>query len=138
MMTDRGIDTGDMLLQREVPILPTETGGELTDRLAEEGAALLLETLRSMEQGTLKRVPQDEAAMTYDPKLEKSLGCVCWEKSAFLVARQIMALNPWPGASVPYGDGRLKLLRAEVTEGSGEAGTVIVSDPKNGLVVACG
>ena len=60
MMTDKGIDTGDMLLKRSVEIGPQETCGELTERLSHVGAALLIETLRGLEDGTLQRVPQDD------------------------------------------------------------------------------
>ena len=138
MMMDAGIDTGDMLLQRAVDILPGETAGELTERLSHVGGELLLETLRQLEAGTLERIPQDHANMTYDPKLTKEMGIVDWTKSAKEIVNQIHGLNPWPGASTAIEGGRLKLIRAEAAEGTGAAGEIIAADPKAGLVVACG
>ena len=138
MMMDRGVDTGDMLLQRAVDILPTETCGELTERLSHVGAELLLETIHQLEAGTLKRIPQDESQMTYDPKLTKEMGVVDWTRNAQAIVGQIHGLNPWPGASTAWEGGRLKLLRAEATQGSGTPGEILLADAKNGLVVACG
>ena len=71
MFTDKGIDTGDMLLRSAVDILPGETCGELTARLSKLGAQVLTDTLNALEAGALTRVPQDESAMTYDPMLTK-------------------------------------------------------------------
>lgn len=138
MMTERGIDTGDMLLKAETPISPDETAGELTERLSRIGASLLLDTLRALEDGTLRRVPQDEAQMTYDPMLDKQMGVIDWSADAAAVARQVMGLNPWPGASTAWQDGRLKLHRACAVEGCGQPGEVLTADPKQGLVIACG
>lgn len=75
--------------------------------------------------------------MTYDPKLDKAMGGMIWTGNAFMNVRKIHALNPWPGASVPYQGGRLKLLRAEEAEGRGMPGEILASDVKNGLVIAC-
>ena len=138
MMMDAGIDTGDMLLQRAVDILPGETAGELTERLSHVGGELLLETLKQLEAGTLKRIPQNHEEMTYDPKLTKEMGIVDWTKSAAEIVNQVHGLNPWPGASTAMEGGRLKLIRAEAAEGTGAAGEIIAADPKAGLVVACG
>ena len=138
MYMAEGMDTGDMLLQRAVDILPTETCGELTERLSHVGAELLLETIHQLEAGTLKRIPQDESQMTYDPKLTKEMGVVDWTRNAQAIVGQIHGLNPWPGASTAWEGGRLKLLRAEATQGSGTPGEILLADAKNGLVVACG
>lgn len=138
MMMDKGIDTGDMLLKSATDVLPGETAGELTLRLSEMGARLLLDTLRSLEAGTLERIPQDESLMTYDPMLDKSMGVIDWSMAAKDVVNRVHGLNPWPGCSTAWQGGRLKILRAAVREGAGQAGEVIVSDPKAGLIVACG
>ena len=140
MLTDKGIDTGAMLLRRETERLPQETCGELTERLSRIGAELLIETLAAMEAGTLAPVPQDEAAMTYEPMLNKEMGRVAWEESAWAVADRILALNPWPCCAAETDAGRLKLLRALPLAGSPEAapGTVLTADPKQGLTIACG
>ncbi|MCH5286341.1 MAG: methionyl-tRNA formyltransferase [Christensenellaceae bacterium] len=138
MMMDKGIDTGDMLLKSATPIRPGETCGELTERLSEMGAALLLDTLRALENGSLTRVPQDEAQMTYDPMLTKDMGVIDWAMPAAVIVNRVHGLNPWPGCSTAFEGGRLKLLRAEVAEGSGQPGEVLVADAKNGLIIAAG
>lgn len=138
MMTDKGIDTGDMLLKAETPYIKGETAGELTVRMAELGANLLIDTLKKMEEGTLERIPQDHASMTYDPMLTKEMGVIDWAHSAADIVNRIHGLNPWPGCSTAIEGGRLKLLRAEVAEGVGQPGEIIVANPKQGLVIAAG
>ena len=142
MMMDRGIDTGDMLLRAETEIGETETCGELTERLSRIGAELLAETLSSLEAGTLRRIPQDESKMTYDPMLNREMGEVDFRRPAALVRGQINGLNPWPCAGVNWQGERLKLLRAAVAETEAPAGSrpgeVLVSSPKDGLILACG
>ena len=138
MMMDKGIDTGDMLLKSATEILPGETAGELTVRLSQMGAELLLETMRALENGTLERIPQDESKMTYDPMLDKQMGVIDWAMSAADIVNRIHGLNPWPGCSTAYQGGRLKLLRAEAAEGTGAPGEIIGADAKAGLTIACG
>ena len=138
MMMDKGIDTGDMLLKSATPIQSGETAGELTLRLSQLGADLLLETLHALENGTLVRILQDESQMTYDPMLVKQMGIIDWTMDARSIVNRIHGLNPWPGCSTAWQDGRLKLLRATVTEGSGAAGEIIGADAKAGLTIACG
>ena len=116
MMMDAGIDTGDILLQEETIIGESETCGELTERLSRIGAELLIRTVREMEAGTLKRIRQNEAEMTYDPMLSKDLGRPDWNREAAAIRGLINGLNPWPCVSVPWDGGRLKLLRAVCTE----------------------
>lgn len=138
MMTDKGIDTGDMLLKAEAPYIKGETAGELTIRMADMGAKLLIETLKKLEDGTLVRIPQDHENMTYDPMLTKEMGIIDWTYSAVDIVNRIHGLNPWPGCSTAVEGGRLKLLRAEVAQGSGQPGEIITADPKVGLVIAAG
>lgn len=138
MMMDEGIDTGDMLLKAETDILPTETCGELTERLSRIGAELLTRTLDELEAGTLKRIPQNEAEMTYDPMLNKAMGIPDFSRDAAKVRGLINGLNPWPCVSVPLDGERIRLLRADTADGSGTAGTVLKADPRSGLVIACG
>ena len=138
MFTDAGVDTGDMALKAETPIGELETAGELTERLAEIGANLLIETLKKLEEGTLVRIPQDHENMTYDPMLTKEMGVIDWSQSAADIVNRIHGLNPWPGCSTAVEGGRLKLLRAEVAQGAGQPGEIIVADPKQGLAIAAG
>lgn len=138
MYMDAGIDTGDLLLQKKTEIGETETCGELTERLSRIGADLLIRTLTELETGTLKRTPQDESRMSYDPMLEKTMSVVSFSESSERVRGMINGLNPWPCVTVPFGGDRLKLLRAACAEGTGSPGTVIQADPREGLVIACG
>lgn len=143
MYTDRGVDTGDMLLRREVEILKGETAGELTLRLADVGAQVLIDTISALAKGTLKRIPQNEEDATYQPMLSKEEGLIDWTKSARDIANLILGVNPWPGAYTPYGGGVLKLWRAQpmdCPEGAQDApcGSVILSDKRMGLAVKCG
>ena len=138
MMTDKGIDTGDMLLKAETPYIKGETAGELTVRMADLGAELLIATLKKLEDGTLVRTPQDHENMTYDPMLTKEMGVIDWTHAAKVIVDRIHGLNPWPGCSTAIPGGRLKLLRAEVAEGDGQPGEIIAADPKKGLIIAAG
>lgn len=140
MLTDVGMDTGDMLLKKETEIGELETAGELTERLSHIGAELLIETLKEYPFGGLQPVKQDEALATYQPMLKKEDGHIDWTLSAEEIACRIRGLNPWPCAYTDFEKGRLKLYLARpcASEGSGEPGEVMVSDGKTGLKIACG
>lgn len=140
MLTEAGIDTGDMLLRRETPIGALETAGELTDRLSRIGAELLVETLKGYLSGEISPIPQDSALSTYEPMLTKEMGHIDWTQPAEKIARQVRGLNPWPCAYTDSSAGRLKLYLAQPLDGTSDAqpGTVIASSAKEGLVVACG
>lgn len=139
MLTDAGMDTGAMLLKSETEIGELETAGELTERLSRIGAELLLETLKRYP-GELKPRPQDEAQASYQPMLKKEMGKINWHDSAEKIARQVRGLNPWPCAYTENENGRVKIYLAAVCpqDFAAEAGTVVVSDPKQGLKIACG
>ena len=140
MMTDAGIDTGDMLLREETDILPEETAEELSARLSKIGAETLLRTLRALEAGTLVRTPQDESAASYYPMLDKELGRMDFSRPARELHNQVRGLYPWPGAFAETPSGVLKIWSARAhEEDSGLApGTVARADAKGGLFVACG
>ncbi len=138
MMMDEGIDTGDILLQKGTEIGESETCFELTERLSIIGAELLLQTIRLLEGGKLIRTKQNEAEMTYDPMLSREMGTADLKASADTVRGRINGLNPWPCVSVPFGGERLKFLRAVCVDASGEPGTVVSANPRDGLVIACG
>lgn len=138
MVTFRGIDNGDMLLKAATPIQTGETTAELTERLSHIGADLLIETVKQLEAGTLVRTPQNEAEMTYDPMLSKEMGIIDWTMTAQEIVNRVHGLNPWPGCSTAMAGGRLKILRAATTVGSGAPGEIIMADPKAGLVIAAG
>ena len=140
MLTDAGIDTGDMLVSRTTAIGEMETAGELTERLSGLGAKLLSETLPKYLSGEIVPVKQDESLSSYEPMLKKIMGEIDWTKDAESIACQVRGLNPWPCAYTSMDGGQLKiyLARAVASDVEAEPGTVIVSGPKAGLVVKCG
>ncbi|MBQ7886045.1 MAG: methionyl-tRNA formyltransferase [Clostridia bacterium] len=140
MFTDKGMDTGDILLMKETPIGERENAGELSDRLAVMGAQLLIETIRALEAGTLKRIPQDHDQATYEPKMDKELGRIDWAKTAREIDCLVRGTTPWPGAYTTLGEQTIKVFELNVKEGaaSGQPGEIIAADAKRGLVVSCG
>ena len=139
MQMDAGIDTGDMLEKTEVMLAEDETGGSLFDKLSAAGAALCVQTLAHMEDGTVTRTKQDESQATYAGMIKKNMGIIDWTKPAAETERLIRGLNPWPSAFTALGAKTLKIWKADVLEGgdASQAGTVVVSDKKH-LVVQTG
>ena len=111
---DEGIDTGDILHQERVEIAADETAGELSERLADVGARLLLRTMDDLEAGSLIRIPQDDSGATYAPKMKKGDGTIPWEHEASKVVNHIRGVTPWPGA-LTHMDGRsITVIEARV------------------------
>ena len=144
MWLDDGIDTGDIVYQRYVPIDPEETAGELSDRLANEGAKLLVDSLRAIAAGTAPRHPQDRAAGRYCRKLRKEQGAIDWSADAERVARHVRAVTPWPGARTSWGEIEVTVERARVFDlvardtAPGTVMSAAEAGPSDGPVVACG
>ena len=140
MFTDKGMDTGDILLMERTPIGEKENAGELSDRLSVMGAELLIKTIRELENGTLVRTPQDHEAATYEPKMDKELGRIDWSKSAKEIDFLVRGVTPWPGAFTTLGEQTIKVFELSVRSGepSGEPGQIVFADAKAGLVVSCG
>ena len=127
MMMDEGMDTGDLLLQREIPMGDGETCETLQDRLASAGAQLLFETLEKMKVGNIRPIPQDHSKATYAPPLKKEDGHIDWRKGAREIDRQVRAFNPWPGAFTRWGDQLLKIFKGEIRgrRPTGKEGAVV-------------
>lgn len=102
MEIDAGLDTGPTLLQYETEILPEETAGELTARLADAGAPLVAETLRKLDRGEIKPTPQDDSQATLAPPLRKEHGRINWSLNAQKIHNHIRGLEPWPGAFTTF------------------------------------
>ena len=136
MYMDEGLDTGDILLQRSVEILPNDTGGSLHDRLAQIAPEALLESLRLLSAGNAPRIAQNNARTTYAPKLKREHGLIDWSESAEAIERKIRAYNPWPGAFMKADRQNLKVFSASVVDINGQPGEVLRSDKD--LVVATG
>ena len=139
MQMDAGLDTGAMLLQGKLAIGETETAAELTPRLAELGAELLVETLAKLERGELTPTPQDDAQASHAPILNREDGQVDWSKTATEIFNRQRGFTPFPGCYTFLGDQRLELtgiaVAAEITQL--EPGTVC-EVAKDSFVVACG
>lgn len=113
MQMDEGLDTGDMLLIKEVPLSPDETGGSLFDKLSEAGSALIVEALKALEGSGLTPVPQTGESC-YAPILTKAMGKIDWNQSAVTIERLIRGLNPWPSAYTRCQGKILKIWEAQV------------------------
>lgn len=114
MQMDEGLDTGDILAVREIPIEPDETGGSLFDKLAALGAELLLETLPKVGTGELLPVPQPKESTTaYASMLKKEDGRINWHEAADAIARKVRAFSPWPGAYTEIDGKNLRIWKAE-------------------------
>ena len=139
MYMNEGLDTGDILLQQEVPIAADETGGSLHDKLAIAGAEALVRAIPGILDGSLTPVPQGEMTTPYAKQLTKEMGRLDFSWDAAKLERYIRGLNPWPG-TFSFRDGQmLKIWRAEVCVDSVEEapepaekevlpGTVIAAD----------
>ena len=136
MYMNEGLDTGDVLLQRNVEILPNDTGGSLHDRLAQIAPEALLESLRLVAAGSAPRIAQDNARATYAPKLKREHGLIDWSESAEAVERKIRAYNPWPGAFMKVDRQNLKIFSASVVDLTGRPGEILRSDED--LIIATG
>lgn len=127
MLLDEGMDTGNILLTREVPIGPDETAGELTERLAQDGALLLKETIEGLKSGHIRPVPQDNARATRAPMLKKEDGLIDWSKTPAEIRNHIRAMTPWPGAFTFFEGQPIKIFGARADSAADDAppGTVV-------------
>jgi len=139
MYMDEGLDTGDILVQRTVDILPADTGGSLHDRLVHIAPEALLDSLRMLEKRSAPRIPQDNALATFAPKLSREHGRIDWSEPAELIERKIRAFNPWPGAVMRIstnGTRNLKIFSATIIAFEGKPGEILKR--QNALIVAAG
>ena len=153
MRMDEGLDTGDMIDKVEVAITPEDTGATLHDKLAEAGAALILETLTKLENHTATRTKQDDAQSCYASMLFKEMGQMDFAKSAEELERLIRGLNPWPCAYTEIDGKNVKIYKAKViamddaykTQAQGKVEQTLTFAPgeivevaKKYFVIACG
>jgi methionyl-tRNA formyltransferase len=129
MRMDPGVDTGPILSQRATPIHPNDTGGSLSERLAQLGAELLLDTLPGYLNGLLQPRDQGETGATYAPILKKEEGLIDFSKPADMLERQVRAFNPWPGSFTTWENQILKIHKSHaISEISSRAGEKLVYD----------
>ena len=132
MVMERGLDSGPVLLQRGLAVGPDETAGELSIRLSELGADLVVETLDVWEAGNLTATPQDHALATHAPMLERSLGDLDWGSEALQIHNLVRAFDPWPGTRSDFRGAPVAIKRTEL----GERLCAADSDAKPGQVLS--
>ena len=139
MLMDEGMDTGAMLLQESIPILPDDTAGTLAPRLASLGGRLLVETISRLKAGTITPMTQDHARATLAPLLKKEDGAIDWSTDARSIANRIRGLSPWPGAYTFYGQERWNIWKAAAaqTPAQEQPGTLLAVT-KQSLTVSTG
>jgi methionyl-tRNA formyltransferase len=141
MFMDEGLDTGDILLAKKIPIRRRETGGSLHERLAVLAPEAIAEALALLKKGQAPRVPQNSAAATYAKKLTRENGEINWSATPSEIDRLIRAMNPWPGAYtwLPAEGGTAKKFKIftiiQSSRRSGSPGEIIRAD-KHGILVA--
>lgn len=138
MFTDKGLDTGDILLQEETGIGENENATELTARLSEIGAGLLIRTIKAIEDGSCIRHKQDEAQMSYYPMLKKEMGDIDWNESSGDIVNKVRGLSDWPGTYTTLGGEMFKIHKAVSVQDNSQAlpGTVLKADGR--LIIKAG
>jgi len=137
MLMDDGMDTGPILLKKEIPVLPDDTAGSLHDRLLQPGAELVVETLRRMVEKTIEPQPQNHQDATYTRPLSKEDGRIEWQKDAEFVSRFVRAMNPWPVAfSYLFGE-TIRVWSVKPEGGIGSPGVITVRG-EEGILVGAG
>lgn len=131
------LDTGPVLARAAVPVLYYDTAGTLTAKLAQVGAALLLEALSGWGRGEITPQPQDESAATYVPRFGKGAGEIDWNDAAERIVRLVRAYQPWPGAYTKWGGKRMEIIEAAAVPGEAAAGKVL-SLPGGGISIGTG
>jgi len=139
MQMDEGLDTGDILLTRELSISPDDTAASLAARMAGLGGEALCEALALLHQGQLTATPQNEDQATAAPPLTKEQGLIDWNLPAEVIGCQVRGLDPWPTAYTYLDGRRLRLFKPGVVAGEGaEPPGTILSGDRQGLLIATG
>lgn len=137
MAMDVGLDTGDMLVKEALNIEPGDTASTLHDKLAEQGARLIVDALEKLEKGQLTREKQDDSQACYAAKLSKEEARLDWRLSAVELDRSVRAYHPFPVAQATLCGDTLRIWQARPEAAEGAPGAVLAAD-RQGLLVACG
>ena len=137
MRIDAGLDTGDILLQREIPIGLEDTSETLGPKLASIGADLMAETLRGLENGNVRPTPQDHSRATLAPILKKEDGRMDFARTAYDLFNRLRGFQPWPGAFTVFRGKTLQVHRAQPAQYSTLTPSEIAVDGTH-LFVGCG
>jgi methionyl-tRNA formyltransferase len=136
MRIDAGLDTGDILLQKEIPILPQDTAITLAPRMAAIGADLMVETLCGLQSGKVHSRPQDHAKATLAPILKKEDGEVDFQSTAQEILNRLRGFQPWPGAYTDFRGKNLHIWAAQPVERAAPTAELLVESGR--LIVGCG
>ena len=140
MQMDAGLDTGDMLLTKEVAIEPCDNAGTMHDKLADLGAAVLLEALRLLASGRARPEPQDGASSTYAPMLSKETGYIDWNSNPASISNLVRGLSPRPCAWTRLDSEIFKIYSATICDnavcGAAKPGEIVSADSDNGIKIA--
>jgi methionyl-tRNA formyltransferase len=139
MQMDEHVDTGPILWSESCVVQPDDDALSLGARLAEAGAASMVEVLTALEQGTLTARPQPTEGVSQAPKITRDLGRIDWQQPAVVLHNLVRGLVPWPGATAVFRDLEVKIWRAAVwaTAHTQPPGTITAITPE-GLCIACG
>lgn len=140
MYMDIGLDTGDIILKKEIEIGENENAGELHDRLSELGASALSETMELLISGKIERIPQNNEEATYAPIMTKVLGRIDWSKDASDIRNLIRGTYPWPGAFSSYNGKIFKVLSSQALNHNmnNDNYGCISRVNKDSIIVSCG
>ena len=136
MRIDAGLDTGDILLQKEFPIAPEDTSETLAPRLAAGGADLMIETLQGLYAGTISPRPQDHAQATLAPTLKKEDGRIDFHRGAEEIWNRVRGFQPWPGAFTSFRGKSLNVWEVKLAKAQTTPGELTLENTR--LIVGCG
>jgi methionyl-tRNA formyltransferase len=136
MRIDAGLDTGDILLQKEIPIAPQDTAVTLAPRMSAIGADLMVETLRGLQAGTVRAQPQDHAKATLAPILKKEDGRVDFQLTAQEILNRLRGFQPWPGAYTSFRGKNIHIWSAQPVERTLATAEILVESGR--LIAGCG
>ena len=137
MLMDKGIDTGDILIKKEVKLNEDETSGSLFNKLMPLGAEVLLETLEGLEKESIIPKKQGESPTDYAKMLTKTMGLIDFKRTAVELDCFVRGMNPWPSAYTALGEKTLKIWKAKPISETGKAGSVLKIG-KDSFVIGCG
>jgi methionyl-tRNA formyltransferase len=136
MRIDAGLDTGDILLQEQVPVGPNDTAEDVAPRLAAIGADLMVETLQGLRDGTVRPQPQDNSKATLAPILRKEDGRIDFHMTAQEICNRLRGFQPWPGAFTAFRGKNLHVWNARPFDRAISEGELLVEGDR--LLVGCG
>ena len=138
------MDAGDIVMQKKLPVEPSDTAETLLSRCAELGASLIIQALNMVETNSVNAVPQNHKAASYCTLIQKDSGLLCWQDAAAAIDRKIRAYTPWPGAFTYWMGSKLSIIQAHPYTGSTTAeapetpGLVIGVDKREGVLIQTG